>query len=170
MYIVDFESCPHCRCPIEARLFAISSLLGPSQVDCLKCRGSVRLDRSEWSDMTFKGRVWFLLVTLTYVLMVGVLTGNFVDQIWQLCCLDERIVNMRTGSPIFRTAACVGALSVIPLQIYRIFESGRRSRSEYKLTMFEFLFGLQWNLQAKCLLLLLLVWGIAKVYYSLSSV
>lgn len=170
MYIVDFHSCPHCQCPIEVRLFAISSLLGPPQIDCLKCQRGIQLGRSEWPNMTLNGRVWFLLVTVIYMIMVGVLTGNFTDQIWQLWSLNERIVNMRTSSPIFQVAACVGACSVIPLQIYRIIASGRRARSEYKLTLSEFLFGLQWNLQAKCLLLFLFVWAIAKIFYSVHSV
>ncbi len=167
MYIIDFHSCPHCQCTIEVRLFAISSLLGPSQISCLKCQGEIQLGRSEWADMTLNGRIWFLIVTVIYVLMVGVLTGNFVDQIWQLWSLDERIVNMRTGSPIFQTAAWLGGLAVIPVQIYRILASRRRSGTVQKLTLSEFYFGLQWNLQAKCLLLLLVVWGIAKIRYSM---
>lgn len=166
MYIVNFHSCPHCQFPIEIRLFWVSTLLGPSQINCPKCGGELQLGRSEWADMTLNGRIWFLLVSAIYVLMVGVLTGNFVDQIWQLWSMDARIVNMRTESPIFQTAAYLGGLAVIPVQLYRIIASYRRSSAPQKLTMSEFLFGLQWNLQAKCLLLLLLVWGIAKIRYS----
>lgn len=115
MYIIAFHSCPNCRCPIELQMFAVSSLLGPSEINCLKCQQPVRLARMEWPEMSGTTRTWFFLVTLLYVIVVGMLTGNFVDQAFQLWNLDAKIVNLRFHSLTFQVFACVGGVAVILL-------------------------------------------------------
>ena len=167
MYIVDFHSCPSCRCPIELQMFAVSSLLGPSEINCLKCQQPVRLARMEWPEMSVKTRTWFFFVTLLYVIVVGMLTGNFIDQAFQLWNMDAKIVNLRFHSLTFQVFACVGGVAVILVQIYRIIASCRRSGTPYKLTIAEFILGLQWNLQFKFLWLLIIIWGVAKIKYAL---
>lgn len=121
--------------------------------------------------MAGKTRARFGAVSLLYVTAVGVLAGNFLDQTGQLLEGAAHPGNLRHGSPVFQAAALAGALTVVVLQTLRVLASRRRARlaggDDHPLTAGEFFGGLQWNLQAKCLLLLLLVWGAAEIKQAL---
>jgi hypothetical protein len=167
MYVVAFQFCPHCGCPLEFQIFAVSSLLGPSDVNCLKCRNPVHLQRVEWLEMPTWTRIRYVAISLIYVFMVGLLTGNFIDQAFQLWRLDAQIVNLRYHSMVYLVSACVGGISVAFLQVYRVVASRKRSHHGYRLTLPDYLMGLQWLLHFKVLLLLIAIWGVAKIRYVL---
>jgi hypothetical protein len=166
--IVTMLSCPNCHSLFEMRMLACSSGLGPSEIDCLRCGKPIQTDRTEWADMSTGQRIWFFAMTLIYVVMLGEITGNFVDGSWQLWNLEPDIVNLDYGSRVFQVAAGVGGVMALSLQIARVTMSNRRLLADRKLSVREFVFGLQWNLQFKCLLLLIAVWVIAKLKYSLA--
>ena len=92
---------------------------------------------------------------------------SFMDQAFQLWNLEPEIVNLRYQSQVFLISACVGGIAVVILQICRVIASRRRSRYGYTLTLADFLMGLQWNLHFKVLILLIAIWGIAKIRYGL---
>jgi hypothetical protein len=123
--------------------------------------------RTEWTQMSGSKKGRFGLVTLLYVLMLGLLTGNFIDQAYQLWNKDPVIVNLRYEAMPFQIFAGVGGIVVVLLQLYRIIDSARRSRTKYKLTRAEFILGVQWNLQFKCLVVLILIWLVATIKNSL---
>ena len=165
MFHFSLINCPHCRSPIEVRMFSMCSLLGPREIHCLKCRQTVDLGRDEWLDMTLRARLWFFVTSLIYIGMVGLLTGNWVDQMAQQWKLQPNMINLQFRSPVFQVAACVGGIAVLLIQIFRIAASRRRSHCGYTLTRAEFLLGLQWNLQCKYVLLMAVVWCVSKVIY-----
>lgn len=112
-------------------------------------------------------RFWFSVMTLVYVVMLGLITGNFIDNAWSLWNLQPG-VNLDYESPVFQVAASVGGVLALSLQVLRLMTSNRRVRTPYKLSVLEYLFGIQWNLQLKCLLLLSLLWGIARLKYEMA--
>lgn len=148
-------------------MLALSSGLGPSEIECLKCANPVQTDRTEWAEMATGQRFWFSVMTLVYVVMLGLITGNFIDNAWSLWNLQPG-VNLDYESPVFQVAASVGGVLALSLQVLRLMTSNRRVRTPYKLSVLEYLFGIQWNLQLKCLLLLSLLWGIARLKYEMA--
>ncbi|MES2788234.1 MAG: hypothetical protein V4719_01345 [Planctomycetota bacterium] len=167
MYFAQMLSCPQCGMPIEIRLGNISSGLGPDKITCFKCGHPIGTRRLEWPEMPVSTKVWYFFVTLVYIAVCGLLTGNFFDQTYQLWNRDPIIVNLRYQALPFQASACFGGLIAAILQLYRIPISYRRSRTEHPLTLQEFFLGLQWNLQFKFLTILILIWLIAKIRYSL---
>jgi hypothetical protein len=168
MYIIEMHKCQNCDFPLEMRLFAVSSNLGPSEINCVKCGESINTGRIEWADMSSsnKGRFW--LVTLLYIFMLGLLTGSFIDQAYQTWNKDPVIVNLRYEAMPFQIFAVVGGIAAVLLQIYRIRDSARRSRrTSHQLTMSEFMLGIQWNLQFKCLVFLIAICVVATIKNSL---
>lgn len=165
MFFFSAVSCPHCHCPLEVRLMGLSSGLGPAEVNCLKCQQPFATSRSEWSEKTFRGKFLYAFVSLLYVALFGILVGAMVDQGVQTAHTRARDVRVRFDSTVFAVAACVGGLAVIPLQIYRIAASKRRSREGYKITPGDFFLGLQWNLHAKGLILLVFIWAFSMIKY-----
>jgi hypothetical protein len=167
MYVVNLCHCPNCGCPIEGRMFGVCSYLGPGLVECWKCHGPVDLGRHEWADMSSGSRFWFGLVTGLYVVMLGIITGNFLDGAWQLWTGQPTIGNLRFESLQFQYGAGVGGVTALALQLYRITASRRRSRVTPGVIVRPKLYGLDLNLQFKCLLALVALWGIAKIKYEL---
>ena len=165
MYHASLTRCPHCECVLETHMFALSSGIGPSQIRCWKCQHPVALDRAEWPDMSPFGRIWYIGITFVYIAIFGVLTGNAFDNIEQLRAGQKDPENLRLESPDFHTGACVGAAVVVCLQLYRIIASYRRHESDYTFTPREYFLGVQWHLQLKCLILLVLIWGAAELLY-----
>ena len=169
MYHFRLLTCPKCHCPFELNFFGVSSGLGPSEIRCLKCGASVTTGRREWWDMSGWDEVWFFGASLIYIVMLGLLTGNVIDGAYQLWNNDPVIGNLRTSEFSFQVGFCAGVVTAILLQLYRIRNSKRRSRTDYQLTLKEFVFGLQWNLQYKCLSVLILIWAVAKFKYFISN-
>lgn len=164
MYAFTVCHCPNCGRPIEGRLFGLCSRLGPDTVRCAACHERVDIGRREWLDLPAGSRVWFGLVTTLYVLAVGLLTGNFLDQTWQLWCGEPTIVNLRMQSPVFQNWAYAGGALVVVFQLYRIGISRRRSLLSVPIRQ-SLWCSPDLNLHMKCLGLLLAVWGIAKIVY-----
>lgn len=158
-------SCPHCKCPVEVRLLGVSSGLGPAEIKCLKCQEPLAVGRSEWSDKSLYSKLCYIAISLFYVVMFGVLTGAMVDQGVQSAQIGNTNVRVRFDSQVFAIAACAGGLAVIPFQIYRVIASLRRSRLGYTMTPADYFLGLQWNLHAKGLVLLILVWALSMIKY-----
>ena len=170
--IIEMQNCPNCHHILEIRILGLASGLGPSEINCLKCGQRFQTGRVEWwemAEMPIFARVWFFSITLIYIAVLGLLTGNFVDQSFQLWNLDPVIVNLRYQSTPFHVGAYIGCFAVVLLQVYRVIASIRRSRVEYKLTTSEFFLGLQWNLQLKCLVVLFAIWGVAQLRYHLAT-
>ncbi len=167
MYFWNMGKCPHCGFPVEIRLFTLSSGLGPSEIQCLKCSQCFVTGRMEWPQMTIKTKFRFFFITLIYMIALGGLTGNFIDQAYQLWQMKPVIINLRHDAIQFQIAACIGGFIAFLLQFYRIGASCRRYRNQYRMTLSEFIFGLQWNLQLKCFFVLIAIWGIAKIRYML---
>jgi hypothetical protein len=168
MYVVEMHKCQNCGFPLELRLFSVSSGIGPREVNCVKCGEPVDTGRAEWADMSSPNKSRFWVVTLLYIFMLGLLTGNFIDQAYQLWNKDPVIVNLRYESMPFQIFAVVGGIAAVLLQIYRIRDSFRRSRrTSHQLTMPEFILGIQWNLQFKCLVFLIAIWTVATIKNSL---
>ncbi len=168
MYVIDVHKCPNCGLPIEMRLFSVSSNLGAGEIQCVRCGAPVRTGRMEWMDMSVGNKGGFFAITLLYIFVLGLLTGNFIDQAYQLLQKDPVIINLRYEAIPFQIFAGVGGIVAICLQIYRIRNSlRRRERRNHKLTMSEFVLGIEWNLQFKCLVVLLVIWGVAKIANSL---
>ncbi|WP_309735155.1 hypothetical protein [Chamaesiphon sp. OTE_75_metabat_556] len=168
MYVVEMHKCQNCGFPIEMRLFSVSSGIGPAEINCVKCGELVDTGRREWGEMSSSNKGRFYVVTLLYIFMLGLLTGNFIDQAYQLWNKDPVIVNLRYEAMPFQMFAVAGGVAAVLLQIYRIRDSTRRSRrTNNKLTMSEFMLGIQWNLQFKCLVFLIVIWTIATIKNSL---
>jgi hypothetical protein len=168
MYVVAVNKCQNCGLPIEMRLFSVCSNLGSGEIQCVRCSTPVKTGRREWSEMSSANKTWFFAITLLYIVVLGLLTGNFIDQAYQLWQKDPVIINLRYEAITFQIFAGVGGIMAVLLQIYRIRNSLHRSRRRnHKLTMSEFLLGIEWNLQFKCLIVLLAIWGIANIANSL---
>jgi hypothetical protein len=168
MYVVEMHKCQNCGFPLEMRLFSVSSGIGPEEINCVKCGEPANTGRMEWADMSSSNKSRFWLVTLLYIFILGLLTGNFIDQAYQLWNKDPVIVNLRYEAIPFQIFAVIGGIAAVLLQIYRIRDSARRSRrTNHKLTMPEFMLGIQWNLQFKCLVFLIAIWTVATIKNSL---
>ncbi len=148
-------------------MFWLSSLLGPSKIKCAICQRQITLDRREWPQMDFmmKTRYWF--ITLVYTLAFGFVAANSVDYASQVWDLNDEIVNFRFQSMIFQNTAFIGASLVIIIQWFRPIVSDRRCGVEYHATRREMVLGLQWNLQAKLMLFLGLIFAIAEIRYAM---
>jgi hypothetical protein len=106
-------------------------------------------------------------MTVIYIAMLGLLTGNFLDAAYQLWNGDPEIINLRYTAVPFQVAAVIGGVAALVIQIVRVILSCLRSGKDYRLTWATFLFGLQWNLHFKCLFVLIAIWLVAKIKYSL---
>jgi hypothetical protein len=146
-------------------MLGCSSLIGPPQAQCWNCNRPISLNKAEWPEMSALGRAWFLGVTVVYIFMLGMLTGMLFENIELLRTGQEGRYHPNRESPTYQTGFWAAGIAVVLLQAYRIIASYRRHRSEYKFTLREYLLGVQWNLQLKCLILLALIWVIAEWVY-----
>ncbi len=148
---------------IEVRMLALCSQLGPPDVDCIYCRQPVAVGRSEWSDQSWKGRSWYVIITMIYAALVGSLTGWVVHQ--SIARWNKNPTNLDLRSWAFPVTAGIAGSLVILLQVYRIYASRRRSLTGYRLTQADFFFDLQWNLHLKYLFLLIWIGAIAMIKF-----
>lgn len=157
--------CPHCNYVVELHMLGLSSLIGPSQIQCWNCARPISVGRAEWPEMGAFRRIWFIGITAVYIFMVGILAGLLFENIELLRTGQQSPHHSRHDSPACRTGAWVGGIAVVLLQAYRIIASYRRHRNGYRFTLREYLLGVQWHLQLKRLILLGLMWEIADWVY-----
>jgi hypothetical protein len=56
--------CPYCLKLIETTLIGLSTLLGPSLLQCRRCERLLVSHRREWRDRSAAARWWYVLVSL----------------------------------------------------------------------------------------------------------
>ena len=166
MYHASIVKCPGCERALEVRMFGLYSLLGPSTVRCSKCGRDVDTERFEWPEMPPFARWMFLGVSLVHVALFGLIGGNVLDAAWQISQRVPKVETLRLGAPSFRYAALGCAVAAALIQAYRVATSIVRARTGRRPHRWTFWFGLQMNVQFKCLAAVILVWAAAKVIYS----
>lgn len=79
------ETCPHCQAFCGTRiLFGLNSGLGTPIYTCGNCRRQFASGRRKWDEMggwfdsQDSGKVRYFLVSVVYVLLLGVIGGGFV--------------------------------------------------------------------------------------------
>ncbi|WP_435007377.1 hypothetical protein P12x_004695 [Tundrisphaera lichenicola] len=78
--------CVRCRHELENRAFnGFCSMLGPNLVLCPQCHESTPTDRSEWADMNWVGKLWYVFASLVYTIVMvfyGMTSGWCVMYFW----------------------------------------------------------------------------------------
>jgi hypothetical protein len=112
--------CPFCAAMIEESLIGLSTLLGPSLLQCRKCARLIVSHRREWRDRSMSGRVWYVLISVVYVLVCAVLAF-----LATLCACAI----MRTPALwVSALAAALWAMVILGVQVLRVVRSLRRTR------------------------------------------
>lgn len=153
-YYYQLLACPKCNRTFEARMFSLTSLIGPPLIHCSTCDTKIDTGRLEWPQMAVRTKCFFLAMTAGYVLAVGLLAGNCFDNAYQLWLGIADAQQLRFTAPTFQFAAAAGGLTVVFIQLLRLVASVWRDGSHSVMSTRDFLFGIQFNLQAKILILL----------------
>jgi hypothetical protein len=111
--------CPFCWQLIETTLIGLSTLLGPSLLQCRKCGRLLVSHRQEWSDRSGAAKAWFVAVSLIYV--AGCAGLAFVCT-WCACVIVRAPVVWLPAA-----AATAWGTGVASLQIWRVASSHRRT-------------------------------------------
>jgi hypothetical protein len=144
--------CPFCLALVETTLVGISTLLGPSLLQCRKCGRPFVSHRREWRDRGALGRAWYVGVSLGYVLICA----GLAFLVTLVACALARV-------PIGWFPACGAALwgtAVIVLQVWRVARSARRTRSSERIAHRPTFWSLDFFLPQKVLLGMILSAGV----------
>jgi len=155
--------CRQCTSAVDVSLFGLSTFLGPPIVRCHWCGYPVETERLEWQQFPRRAKVWFLGVSLLYVILGGLLGGLSFDVSYELARTGEFPASWRFGAPSFMAGCVFWAALVVAIQVYRIRCSSVRSREQVAKPLRGSFFSVQLGLHAKCLALLILpgflAWG-----------
>jgi hypothetical protein len=153
-------NCPTCGTGLDVHVMGMSSNLGPPVVICHRCKQTVSCERLEWDDMARRTKVFYAVVSIVYTAAVGLLGGMAV----QVTATLFREGSMRFPSwsecwsdPVFWTGAVIYGTLTVLLQIYRVKCSRRRSTTKPGEPFKGLVFNLQRYMQAKVLVLVLIV-------------
>jgi hypothetical protein len=97
----------------------LSTLLGPSLLQCRKCGRLVLSHRREWRDRSAAARAWYVAVSLAYVGGCAALAFG--------CTLFASLVKGAGSVWLPACAAAAWGTSVAGLQIWRVIRSVRRT-------------------------------------------
>jgi hypothetical protein len=152
--------CTNCGTAVDFRIMGVSSNLGPPVVTCHWCKQVMSSERLEWDDMATRTKVFYVVMSIVYAAVVGLLGGMAVDATVQFIQTGAMRFRYGWSEPAFWIGAAVyGALTVL-LQIYRVHCSRWRSRTAPGQPIKGFVFNVQTYLQGKVLLLVIVVPGI----------
>jgi hypothetical protein len=121
--------CPHCRKPVDAHV-GIHSGLGSPVLACWWCGGTYRTNRSEWQDREAPGKLWYLLISLVYVAVGGLLGGITLAGAAHVAQHPGE-AKFRLGEHLiaFSAGFLLWAMLLTLFQLYRIYASVRRGNS-----------------------------------------
>jgi hypothetical protein len=142
---------------IETTLVGLSTLLGPSLLQCRRCGRLLLSHRREWADRTARGKAWYVNVSLVYV--VGL--AAFAYLLYAFACSLARYPSWRLPAV---GAALVGTATAA-LQAYRVARSLRRTRPAQRAPQRPSFWNLDWCLPQKVFAVLalstaLLAWAL----------
>jgi hypothetical protein len=113
------ESCPKCYSTYGMH-FGPNSGLGPSTFVCSTCGETFQSGRREWVAMGRWSKLWYLLISVAYIVVVGFSAGVvFDDAARQIFALS----NPRTvppSGPVFWSVAIFFGLATAALQALRV--------------------------------------------------
>jgi hypothetical protein len=113
--------CPYCLELVENTLTGLSTLLGPSLLQCRRCAQPLRSHRWEWSDGSEIAQAWYVAVSFVYVVVCAAIAGVCTA----FAC---RAMHVPVLTPA-TVAAVAWALAITTLQIVRVIRSIRRVRA-----------------------------------------
>lgn len=118
--------CPQCRHSLGASFFGITSGLGQAQWRCSHCGHVINSGRREWPEMGFGSRLRFVVMSLVYAGIFGLLYGLMGQQAYRN--LTARMTGERPAhSPVLFFGAIAGvAVLTLAIQVLRIALSSRR--------------------------------------------
>jgi hypothetical protein len=151
---MHFYKCGKCNSAVDLRIFGFSSILGPPAVNCPWCKEPVQTERLEWDDMAVRSKVAYVVISVVYMAIIGLLGGLSVDSTVSL----YEAGHMATTWGFERTTFWVGfgcwaALTAL-LQSYRYVCSRRRTRLAPGQPLSRGYLNLQVSMQGKVLALL----------------
>ncbi len=128
---IDLHKCPHCQEAVEIRVAGVCSGLGPSRRACRRCGHVFSSDRREWLEMTAAARRRFVLWSLAYVLLGGLVGGAALQGAVRVLDVGFRQgwipqVNIKDATFWVGFGAWVGILGLV--QVLRVAASVRRAR------------------------------------------
>jgi hypothetical protein len=141
---------------VDLSLLGLSTFLGPPVVLCHWCGHPVETERLEWRQFRRWAKVWFLGVSLLYVILGGLLGGLSFDLTYELSRQGEGPARWRFGETSFIAGCVFWAVLVIVIQAYRVHCSLIRSRLKGVAPLKGSFFSVQLGLHTKALLLLIL--------------
>jgi hypothetical protein len=115
--------CPRCQRAIEAHLFFMNSGLGPSLLECPRCRHVFDGGRKEWAILGWPDRIAYVLFTIVYMGITGML-GVVGVILWTMVIADRE---MRKG---WIPGALAAAGATLVFQMWRLAASRQRSASD----------------------------------------
>jgi hypothetical protein len=156
--LIVHDKCPGCGWIFDSHILGLTSLLGPEAVYCRTCRVLVRSGRAEWPELTLRGKVRYISLSVIYATIVGFLGGysyGAVHDFW-LEIPHEMDEPPDFLGPVFLTGAALWGGGTLLFQGYRVLMSIRRS-GQPGMKPPRWLFNLQRHVQFKCIALLLLI-------------
>ena len=120
--------CPNCHNPVHVD-FGSNSGLGPAFIQCSHCDEAFETDRSEWTDKTLAGKVWYIVISHIYVIFgafFGAISLRGAFHLWQ----NPGKESFPPMGPGIVPGIIFGALLVLCVQISRIAASIKRAKNE----------------------------------------
>jgi hypothetical protein len=166
---VVIDKCPECEKPLDFHFLGLCSLLGSATTVCRWCHCEVSSGRAEWRQMTVAQRLWYLVATSLYAVIVGLFGGSTTEL---ACNLWLGLPTAWDKPPDFRSSFFMAGFMVwgcftLLLQGYRVIASIRRSETGQRKPSSGF-WNLQTWVQGKCILLLLAIPAFAWLVSTIS--
>ncbi len=122
----SIRRCPKCNMPFEFTLLGINSRLGPSLIECRRCKLPIQTDRYEWTEFNTRGRFWFVIKSLIYMFVFGVVFSDWTTKILdQRDGLKPKLLDV--GDPRFLKYFAMGAFIMFLIQGGRVLKSIERT-------------------------------------------
>lgn len=124
MVPMTLKKCGDCGLPLEAQILGLSTGLGPEAVVCRRCGKPMATDRQRW-PLRAGALVRFLLVSLFYLGLGGVIGGNTLYAGWAYWNGDPSPRNLPFDEPLFRQLALLGAGVVALVLLWKVLSAAR---------------------------------------------
>jgi hypothetical protein len=85
IYSYIAKHCVNCKRTLYLKILTIykfvrvNSGLGPNYIICSSCKARNPTGNKEWVQMSLFGKIWYLILSIAYGLMIGLLTSSFIN-------------------------------------------------------------------------------------------
>ena len=164
----SYARCPHCNFILDFHLFHVSTGIGPTEVECLKCKESFQSDRKEWPFETNLDRLKFFGFSIFCIVIGGLIGANCIYAAIELWNGNADPKNLPFEDLAFQRNWLYISMGLLAIQLYRVQRSidrrnNQQGASKESLFSPSFVFGTQF----KILIIFVVIWaiGLAKLKF-----